>query len=109
MLERPGPWLSVAFLSRQFQDALLGLAKLAEATLEQLNSLLIFRQRLFQPDFSLFQLAHDALELGERVFEFGTFGRRLAHEIHSQAHWRATRTVGLFLLTARRQSASPPG
>src|SRR5262245_9835297 len=79
MVERLGERIAVAGHAGQLDDALLGLAQLSVAAAEQGHALLVPGQPFLQPRFAVFQLADDALQVGQRLLERQGIGSRLRH------------------------------
>src|SRR5262245_55789084 len=73
---------SVGIHPRQLQNALLGVAQLDVALLQERYALFVASEGFFQPDLAVFQLADDALQVSQGVFESG---RRFRHDVLPRA------------------------
>src|SRR5262249_43316564 len=115
--EGPRQRLAVAVLAGQQQDALLGLAQLAVAMLEQADAALVLRERLFEAGLAVFEDADNRLQLGEGGFKAqvigGVHGRD--HPLRSWPSQRSPRRSAPACRgragrrAARRSGPYPPG
>ena len=69
MLKGPRHWIAGGVGADQLLDAVLCLPKLAITAFQERNPLLIPSERLFESSPAVFKIAHNTLQLGERLFE----------------------------------------
>jgi hypothetical protein len=69
MFKRPCNRIAGGVGADQLLDAVLCLPKLAIASFQERNPLLIPRKRLFEASPAVFKIAHNALQLGKRLFK----------------------------------------
>src|SRR5258708_19289085 len=69
MLKGPRNRIAGGIGADQFLDAVLCLAKLPVTPFQERYALLIPRERLFKPGPAVFKIAHNALQLGKRLFK----------------------------------------
>ncbi len=79
MLERPNDRVPILVLAGKLQDALFHHPQLAVTALEQSHPLFIACQRFLQPDLAVLQIADDAIQVGQGLFEGQCVGSCVGH------------------------------
>lgn len=81
MLEGLGDGIAFLVLTEKLQDALLGLAQLSIAVLEQPDPLFVPGQGFLETDFAILEFPHDAFEIGQGLFK-GSWSSCVEHGMH---------------------------
>src|SRR5438105_13236580 len=69
VLERLEDWLLLRIHTRQQQDALLRLAQLTVATLDEADALLVPAQRVLQAELAVLEVLDNLLQLAQGLFK----------------------------------------
>ena len=80
MLERPQVRAAVVGQPGERPDPLLGVLELTVALPQERDAALVAGERVFEAGVAVFEVAEDALEFGERLFEPDGFGVGRGHD-----------------------------